>query len=161
MHKGRSWGEESVKKILDRKIRYFGQKSKNSTKILVIFNNFSRLHLLCDFCKNYFFGDLEHSENNLDQNFFWNLKKIQNFWRISKNSHIFASKNANNKFLRGDSHFILLYLLVSDFFINFEKKIFLIRTILSFLFFIPYTRGVARADFLVGAAGAVFLARFW
>ena len=75
MHKERSWGEESVKKILDRKIWYFGQKSKNSTKILVIFNNFSRLHLLCDFCKNYFFGDLEHSENNLDQNFFRNLKK--------------------------------------------------------------------------------------
>ena len=74
--------------------------------------------------------------------------------------YILASKNANNKFLHGNYHLILLYLLVSDFSINFEKKNFLIRTILSFLFFIPYTRGVARADFLVGAAGAVFLARF-
>ena len=124
MHKGRFWGVKSVKKILDRKIRYFGQKSKNSTKIWVIFNNFSGSHQLCDFCKNCFFGDLEHHWNDLDQNFFWEFKKIQNFWRISKNSHIFASKNTNNKFLRGDSHFILLYLLVSDFFINFEKKKF-------------------------------------
>ena len=50
-----------------------------------------------------------------------------------------------------DNHLFLLYSLVSDFSINFEKKIFLIRTILSFLFFIPYKRGVARADFLLGA----------
>ena len=66
----------------------------------------------------------------------------------------------NRKILSGYSHFLLSYLLFSEFFINFEKKNFSIRTILSFLFFIPYTRGVARADFLVGAAGAVFLARF-
>ena len=66
----------------------------------------------------------------------------------------------NKKFMCKDNHLFLLYLLVSDFSINFEKKKFSIRTILSFLFFNPYTRGVARADFLVGAAGAMFLARF-
>ena len=77
-----------------------------------------------------------------------------------KNSHILGSKNANKKFLNGDSHFFFLYLLVLYFSINFEKKNFLIRTILSFLFFIPYRRGVARADFLLGAVGAAFLPRF-
>ena len=107
-HKGRSWGVESVKKILDQKIWYFGRKSKISTKILVIFNDFSWLHQLCDLDKNYFFGDLEHYLNNVDQIFFGKLKKNQNFWRISKKSHILGSKNMNKKFLNGDSHFFLL-----------------------------------------------------
>ena len=127
MHKGRFWGVESVKKILDQKIWYFGQKSKNSTKILVTFNDFSWLHQLCDWDKNYFFGDFEHYYNNLDQIFFEKLKKIQNFWRISKNSHILGSKNGNKKILYGDSHFFWQYLLISYFSINFEKKIFRFR----------------------------------
>ena len=159
-HKGRSWGVESVKKTLDQKIRYFGRKSKISTKILVIFNDFSWLHRLCDLDENYFFGDLEHYLNNLDQIFFGKLKKNQNFWRISKNSHILGSKNGNKKLLYRDSHFFWLYLLVSYFSINFEKKNFSIRTILSFLFFVPYTCWVARADFLLGAVGAAILGRF-
>ena len=106
-HTGSSWGVESVKKNLDQKIRYFGQKSKNLTKILVIFNDFSWLHQLCDWDKNYFFGDFEHYYNNLDQIFFEKLKKIQNFWSISKNSHILGSKNSNKKLLHGDSLFFL------------------------------------------------------
>ena len=111
-----------MKKNLDQKIWYFGRKSKISTKILVIFNDFSWLHRLCDLDENYFFGDLEHYLNNLDQIFFGKLKKNQNFWRISKNSHILGSKNGNRKLLCRDSHFFWLYLLVSYFSINFEKK---------------------------------------
>ena len=64
-----------MKKILDKKIRHFGQKSKNSTKILVIFNDFSWLHQLCDLVKNNFFGDFEQYRNNLDQKYFGKLKK--------------------------------------------------------------------------------------
>ena len=66
----------------------------------------------------------------------------------------------NRKILSGYSHFLLSYLLFSEFFINFEKKIFSIRTILSFLFFVHYKRGVARADFLLGAVGAAISGRF-
>ena len=79
---------------------------------------------------------------------------------FSKKSRFLEDKNLDKKVLRKDDNFFLSYLLVLDFSINFEKKKFLIRTILSFLFFIPYTRGVARADFLLGAARAVFFARF-
>ena len=69
-------------------------------------------------------------------------------------------KKTNKKNLREDIYFFLVYLLVSDFSINFEKKNFSIRTILSFLFFVPHKRGVARADFLLGAVGAAILGRF-
>ena len=49
-----------MKKILDQKIENFGQKFKNSTKILVIFYNFLWPYQLSFFDKNYFFGDFEH-----------------------------------------------------------------------------------------------------
>ena len=65
----------------------------------------------------------------------------------------------NKKVLHKDNHFFLLYLLVSDFSINFEKKDFSIRTILSFFVLYPYMRGVARADFRLGAVGAAILDR--
>ena len=64
----------------------------------------------------------------------------------------------NEKVLRKDNHSFLLYLLVSDFSINFEKKKFDSNHL--YWFFIPYTRGVARADFLLGAVGAAILVRF-
>ena len=152
MHTVGPWGEKSVNKNLDQKIQNLVQKFKKLTYIFVIFNNFLGSHQLCDLSKQCFFGDLEHSWNNLDQIFFWELEKNQNFWRISKNSHILASKNANNKFLHGYSHLILLYLIVSDFFLSILKNFFfLFGPFWVFFFFIPYMRGVAHADFFLGA----------
>ena len=116
-HKGRSWGVKSVKKILDQKIRYFGRKSKISTKILVIFNDFSWLHQLCDLDKNYFFGDLEHYLNNVDQIFkkikiFEGFLKIAIFWEVKTWIKIVVWR------------LFWLHLLVSYFSIHFEKKKF-------------------------------------
>ena len=67
--------------------------------------------------------------------FFRKLKKNSIFYRIKKNCHFWGTKNMNRKILSGYSHFLLPYLLFSEFFINFEKKNFSNRTNLRFLFF--------------------------
>ena len=71
--------------------------------------------------------------------FLKNSKKFKIFEEFLKKSHFLEDKKTNKKVFRKDIYFFLVYLYVSDFSINFEKKKFSIWTILSFFVLYPYT----------------------